>query len=72
MEQLIPKINRIQNAETLMARAEKSMSMKLYEVAEMCLCRALEISPANVDILNKLRDVSSFSEEKAWKGGNNR
>ena len=72
MEQLIPKINRIQDVETLVARAEKSMNMKLYEVAEMCLCRALEISPANVDILNKLRDVSSFSEEKAWKGGNNR
>ena len=69
MEQLIPKINRIQNAETLVARAEKSMSMKLYEVAEMCLRRALEISPANVDILNKLRDVSSLFEEKAWKGG---
>ena len=54
VEKLFPKINRIQNVKTLMERAEKSISLELYELAEMCLTRALEISPKDENILNML------------------
>lgn len=54
IDQLIPKINRIKDVKTLMKRAEKSISLEFYEVAEICLSRAIEISPSDVDILNML------------------
>ncbi|MBW1650145.1 MAG: radical SAM protein [Deltaproteobacteria bacterium] len=54
IEKLIPKINNIKDIKTLMARAEKSISLNLNEVAEICLLKALEISPSDVNILNML------------------
>jgi len=54
VEELIPKIDRIEDAETLVARAEKSIALELYEIAEMCLSRAIKKSPKDVELLNLL------------------
>ena len=51
---LIPKIHRIQDVTTLMARAETATRLRLYEVAEMCLSRAYGMAPGDVNVLNAM------------------
>ncbi|CAB5112863.1 hypothetical protein D3OALGB2SA_2510 [Olavius algarvensis associated proteobacterium Delta 3] len=51
---LLPKIDRIQDVGTLMKRAETAAGLKLYEVAEICQSRALEMAPEKIDALKAL------------------
>jgi radical SAM protein with 4Fe4S-binding SPASM domain len=58
IEQLIPKIECIENIQTLKARIEKSMDLGLYEVADICLKRLADISSeTDVYFLDKSGEV---------------
>jgi len=51
IERLFPKIERIQDVKTLLARARKAEELNLYEVAEKCLSRAIVMEPDNLEAL---------------------
>lgn len=54
IEGVFPKIEKIQDVETLIARAGKAVSLELYEIAVRCLSKAVRLKPDNIDALTLL------------------
>ncbi|MBT8340602.1 MAG: radical SAM protein [Desulfatitalea sp.] len=54
IEDVFPKIENIQDVETLIARAAKAVSLDLYEIAVACLAKAVKLDPDHMAALSLL------------------
>jgi tetratricopeptide (TPR) repeat protein len=53
MERLLPKVDAIRSLENLEARADTAIELGLYEIADRCLRRALEMSPDDPRLMER-------------------
>jgi radical SAM protein with 4Fe4S-binding SPASM domain len=61
MEGLFPKLDAIRSLEKLEARADKAIELDLFDVADRCLRRALEMAPDDADLMKRAGLTAYFT-----------